>query len=319
MEQDILGKVFFSDNRRYADLINGLGCNGEQIVKEEDLQELDTQTGFWGKTTGGRKYRYGIKIRDLVRKTAFGMNFAIVGIENQSNIDYTFPVRAMSYDVSEYERQLKTIRRRIRRKGKKGQYLTSAEYLCGYQKDMRLYPVVTFVLYYGKDEWDASTDLHGMLDFSDIPDGIKKLIQNYNIHVVDVPRLQNTEVFRTDIRQVFDFIRCSKDDKSMQQLMAENPEYGEMEQDAYNMAAAYTGSENLLAVKDDYIEGGRVNMCKAIDDLILKGKQEGKLEGELDKTRAIVKNMLQRGMVDADICALAECDTVLLEEVRKEI
>ena len=42
-------------------------------------QEMDTQTGFWGQTTGDRKHRYigkhtyGIKIRDLVRKTAFGI------------------------------------------------------------------------------------------------------------------------------------------------------------------------------------------------------------------------------------------------------
>lgn len=246
---------------------------------------MDTQTGFWGQTTGDRKHRYigkhtyGIKIRDLVRKTAFGINFAVIGIENQNNIDYTFPVRAMSYDVGEYERQLKGIRRRLRRKGKDGQHLTAAEYLCGFQKDIRLYPVVTFVLYYGKDEWDAATDLHGMLDF----------------------------------------IRCSKDDESMRQLMTKDPEYGKMEEDAYNMAAAYTGSENLLAVKDDYIEGGRVNMCKAIDDLILKGKLEGRVEGELDKTKTIVKNMLRRGMADADICALAECDEVFLEGVRKEL
>ena len=285
MEQDIAGKVFFSDNRRYADLINGLGCNGEQIISGKDLQEMDTQTGFWGQTTGARKHRYigkhtyGIKIRDLVRKTAFGINFAVIGIENQNNIDYTFPVWAMSYDVGEYEKQLKCIRRRLRRKGKDGQYLTAAEYLCGFQKDIRLYPVVTFVLYYGKDEWDAATDLHGMLDF----------------------------------------IRCSKDDESMRQLMTKDPEYGKMEEDAYNMAAAYTGSENLLAVKDDYIEGGRVNMCKAIDDLILKGKLEGRVEGELDKTKTIVKNMLRRGMADADICALAECDEVFLEGVRKEL
>lgn len=288
-------------------------------------QEMDTQTGFWGQTTGDRKHRYigkhtyGIKIRDLVRKTVFGINFAVIGIENQNNIDYTFPVRAISYDVGEYEKQLKCIRRRLRRKGKDGQHLTAAEYLCGFQKDIRLYPVVTFVLYYGKDEWDAATDLHGILDFTDIPDGIQKLVQNYQIHVVDVPRMQNTEVFKTDVCQVFDFIRCSKDDESMRQLMTKDPEYGKMEEDAYNMVAAYTGSENLLAVKDDYIEGGRVNMCKAIDDLILKGKLEGRVEGELDKTKTIVKNMLRRGMADADICALAECDEVFLEGVRKEL
>lgn len=96
------------------------------LIQFRKKQEMDTQTGFWGKTTGSRKRRYnkkhgyGIKIRDLVRKTAFGINFAVIGIENQSNIDYTFPVRAMSYDVGEYEKQLKRIRRRLRRKGKDG-------------------------------------------------------------------------------------------------------------------------------------------------------------------------------------------------------
>lgn len=82
------------------------------LIQFRKKQEMDTQTGFWGQTTGDRKHRYigkhtyGIKIRDLVRKTAFGINFSVIGIENQSNIDYTFPVRAMSYDVGEYERRL---------------------------------------------------------------------------------------------------------------------------------------------------------------------------------------------------------------------
>lgn len=28
MEKDIVSNVFFSDNERYADIINGVGCNG---------------------------------------------------------------------------------------------------------------------------------------------------------------------------------------------------------------------------------------------------------------------------------------------------
>lgn len=83
----------------------------------------------------------------------------------------------------------------------------------------------------------------------------------------------------TDLQECWILSAVSKDDESMRQLMTKDPEYGKMEEDAYNMAAAYTGTENLLAVKDDYIEGGRVNMCKAIDDLILKGKLEGRVEG----------------------------------------
>lgn len=57
------------------------------LIQFRKKQEMDTQTGFWGQTTGDRKHRYigkhtyGIKIRDLVRKTAFGINFSVIGIE----------------------------------------------------------------------------------------------------------------------------------------------------------------------------------------------------------------------------------------------
>ena len=37
MERDIGWKRFFSDDERYADGINGLGCNGRQVVTEGDL------------------------------------------------------------------------------------------------------------------------------------------------------------------------------------------------------------------------------------------------------------------------------------------
>ena len=29
--------------------------------------------------------------------------------------------------------------------------------------------MITFLLYYGTEEWDGPTDLHGMIDFEDIP------------------------------------------------------------------------------------------------------------------------------------------------------
>ena len=39
MVKDVGWKGFLSDDERYADVINGIGCNGEQVVKKEDLQE----------------------------------------------------------------------------------------------------------------------------------------------------------------------------------------------------------------------------------------------------------------------------------------
>ncbi len=39
MRNDAADKIFFSDDARYADLINGLLCNGRQVLKKEDLME----------------------------------------------------------------------------------------------------------------------------------------------------------------------------------------------------------------------------------------------------------------------------------------
>ncbi len=54
MEMDVCWKEYFRDEARYADVINGLGCAGQQLVKGEDLQEADTQTllGRWYRTLG---------------------------------------------------------------------------------------------------------------------------------------------------------------------------------------------------------------------------------------------------------------------------
>ena len=36
MEKDVMWYDYFKDNQRYADVINGVGCNGQQIVSQED-------------------------------------------------------------------------------------------------------------------------------------------------------------------------------------------------------------------------------------------------------------------------------------------
>ena len=54
MKQDLLAKRYYSDNRRFADLINGIVCNGIPIVKQEDLSEMDTETGHGNEYSGSR-------------------------------------------------------------------------------------------------------------------------------------------------------------------------------------------------------------------------------------------------------------------------
>ena len=44
-EDEVLAR-YFSDNERYADLINGIGFGGRTVIKAEDLSDRDTKTGY---------------------------------------------------------------------------------------------------------------------------------------------------------------------------------------------------------------------------------------------------------------------------------
>lgn len=276
MEKDILAKRFYADAERYADLINGLGCGGERVVKKEDLEEADTQTNLWRLPLSSRvKTDKQSGMRDLVRKTAFGINFAVIGIENQETVDYAMPLRNMIYDSGEYGKQAAQIRREIRKKTKG---LSRGEFLYGFTKESRLNPVVTFVLYYG-DEWDGARNLYDIIDFTDIPEKIKKLVQNYYINVIEVKKIEDTSIFNTDIRQVFDFIRFSKNPSKLRELVERDASYQCMDEDAYDMAASYTKAENLIQAKKFHKNGGKINMCEALQALIEEGKEEGLEQG----------------------------------------
>ena len=284
MVKDTGWKGFLSDDARYADVINGVACNGEQVVKKEDLQEMDTQTGmfrgpkFIHKLTQSRKGN--VKVRDCLRKVAFGTNFAIIGIENQETMDYSIPLRNMSYDVDAYERQVTKIRKE-NRKEHKG--LSAGEYLYGFKKDDKLLPAVTFILYSGSKAWDGPKTLHEMLDFTDIPEGLKEMVADYPIHLVEIRELEDTSVFKTDVKQVFDFIRCSNDKKALKELVKTDDYYKNMEEDAFDVAVQYTNATELIEAKEYYEKDGEVDMCKALTELIEDGREEGREEGRQEE------------------------------------
>ena len=289
MEKDVGWDSFFSDNERYADIINGIGCKGRQVVKEGDLQELGTRTGFLHGPGFIRKLplarRNSVKIRDCIRRTAFGMNFSIIGIENQETVDYSIPLRSMSYDVGEYEKQAAKIRKEVR-KNHKG--LSRGEYLYGFRKDSRLYPVATFILYSGEESWNGPESLHEMLDFTDIPEELREMVADYRINLIEIRKLKDTSVFRTDVRQVFDFIRCSDDKKALKELVENDDYYKNMEEAAFDVAVLYTNATQLIEAKEYYENGGSVNMCQALTELIADGRMEGMQQG-MDLTKKVYK------------------------------
>lgn len=295
MEKDTGWKVYFSDKRRYADIINGIGCQGTPFVKDTDLSDVDGQT-----RTG--------KTRDLLCKSAFGVNFALIGIENQETIDYAIPLRNMIYDVAEYEKQMSVARRETR---KRRNDLSAGEYLYGFRKNDRLKPVITFILYSGREPWDGPSSLHEILDFTDIPECLIQMTPDYRINVVEIRKLERTEVFQTDVRQVFDFIRCSEDKKMLRELVENDSYYQHMEEDAFELVVMYTNSTELVQEKKFKRKDGKVDMCTAIKELmedsrqegIEKGMKEGIKEGETLFAELISHLFADNRMEDAKLAA----------------
>ena len=309
--KDLQKKGYFSDSARFADLVNGVVCAGRQVLAASDLTDMDSQTGQFGigaydgaaDAGNGRnksKSRGGVlkdRYRDLVRRVAFGMNFMVVGIENQEETDYLMPLRCMSYDTAEYERQAAQIGREIRRadRDKNGRKITRAEFLSGFAKDSRLSPCVTIVLYYGEN-WDGATSLRELLALEDIPPELADEVNDYRIHLCEVRKFKDTEVFRTDVKQVFDCLRYAEEPDKLYELLANDPAYRQMEPDTYDVIAEYTKTGELMKVKEYSEKEGKVDMCKAITELIERGRRDGLEQGMERGIEQGIERGIQQGI-----------------------
>ena len=83
------------------------------------------------------------------------------------------------------------------------------------------------------------------------------------------------DVFRTDLKQIFNFIKYEKNKEKLKELVSSDPEYQNMEEDAFDMIAACTKAERLLTVKKYHGKEGKVNMCQALDEMLADERAAG--------------------------------------------
>ena len=137
------------------------------------------------------------------------------------------------------------------------------------------------------------------------------MVSDYKINIIPIRQFENTDVFQTDVKQVFDFIRCSNDKRKLLELVENDVYYREMDDDAYDVVIKYTNSKELVKIKEQSIEGGKNNVCKAIRDLMDDSREEAR--------KNIVLNMLKEDEPVDKICRYAECDEAYVEAIRKEL
>ena len=146
VKPDIILKNFWKNNERFADIFNAYLFRGEQIIKAEDLTEADADISSLVKFNG---YAETLgKVFDVVKKSANGVDYVILGLENQSKIHYAMPLRHMIGDAFSYLKEYKELEAKNK---KYKNYKTKHEFLSKFQKTDRLHPIVTICIYYGED------------------------------------------------------------------------------------------------------------------------------------------------------------------------
>ena len=279
-QKDIAEKILEAYNDVFSDIVNVLLFNGDQILKENELEDQAPRSAY--KADG--KYR---EIERDVAKRWKNKNIrlACIGLENQTEPDADMPLRIMGYDGAEYRAQLNNENQRER------------------------YPVITLVLYYGYDKhWDKPLSL---LERLDVPEKFRPYVNDYKVNLFEIAYLsrEQSKLFKSDFRVVADYFV---------QMQTTGTYIGSPEalvhvQETLSLMSIMTGDHRFEAVLSDD-DGSKGVVIKTMCDVLDRIEEKGRMEGRMEEKKEIALNLHSMNMKDTDIANVVK---VSLDVVRK--
>lgn len=295
----------------FADFINGCTYQGEQILKKENIRE--------------RKQVYTVNdqenpsswsvIRDVVMETevdeGLESTIVLIGVENQSNIHYSMPLKILKSDVANYMEQLERI---IISHKKKKDLKSGNEYLSGFSVNDKIVPVFTYCVYWGEDEWDGPRCLKDMLDLENVPKEVCELIGDYPLNLIEVNKFEHPEYFKTDLRIVFEFLKRRGDLDSMKKYVMEHEkELEHLQEDAFDLICELSKIKGLKEIKNKFKnEKGEIEMCRAFDEWARIERDAGRNEGKIEGGVFFLKKV---GFSKEDIAKVCEISMIEVENI----
>ncbi len=300
-KKDTLTKEFMRQPDIFADAFNLALFDGRPVIRPEQLHPLDSvETAVpYGEKGAGLPVQ---KQRDVLKYWSAMEDdsavYVILGLENQSSLQYAMPVKAMVYDALQYAAQVEEAARSHRDKGKEEtSYVpTGAEYLSGFYKTDRLVPVITLVVSFTPQAWDAPMSLHDLFLPALRDTQILSFVPDYRINLLSPASMQGDELERlkTDLRTVFLFIRYSQDREQLRRIIENDPRFHTLDRTAAEVINATTGAKIDLSGKEK-----KINMCKAIQEMreieFAQGHSLGREEGVQEGLQQGLRQGIQEG------------------------
>lgn len=304
VKPDTILKNFWKDNARFADLFNAILFNGENVIKPEELEEADTDLSTVLKFNSHADTLQ--KVLDVVKKSAHGVDFVILGLENQQKVHYGMPLRVMLGDALGYLKEYQEISGNNKKEGK---WKNSEEFLSGFCKDDRLHPMVTICIYYGENIWDGPMSLKDMLN---IPENLCSVVNDYRMNLIQVWNSEQFNFKNPDVCTVFGVSRNIF--KREYNKITDVYKNQEIDSEIGLVIGAITESQELINQALEQ-QGGKMNMCKALEELKLEGVAEG-MEKGIEKGKIVAR--YEDGMTPEEIAHKMGLTVKQVEQVLEE-
>lgn len=288
---------YLDDERRFADLFNGIWFRGEGIISPENLQDCSERyiAEAKGHDANGRRAKGLERFRDIKKRLSDGKTLRLLTIENQNLVDYAMPFRCMEYDTLEYQKQLDNIRKINK---EEGHFSSPAERLCGVRKTDRLTPVYTICLYHGEEKWDGPRTLKDMMAFGGEEDKFLPYFSDYPMQLYCANELEDFSVFHTELRVFLAALRYRKDRESLEKFVHKNGAYSHLDDDtAEAVSIIMNKSVDWRNEKHRFKnDKGEYDMGNAWQEWLAEekeaGRQEGRQEGVFETLCSLIKDGL---------------------------
>lgn len=288
---DTVTKEYIENPIVFADAFNQFLYHGNQKIDPAQLTELDTTEiviPYGGDGAGVPEQKYRDVMKLLYAMTDGKTAYCVVGIENQAEIHYALPVKNGVYDFLQLSHQVSKAANAHRQTMKESKSKqpdnpqekeepTDGEFLSGFWKTDGLIPVITLVVYFGSDSWDAPLSLKEMYSITD--NVILAHAPDYHVNLIAPKEMSDEEIneFHSNLREVMLYIKYSKDKQALDKIVKENIKFQNIERQAAEVINVVTGS------KLKYPKGkGDVNMCLAIQQMREESEIKGAVEAYKD-------------------------------------
>ena len=282
VKPDSADKVYWRQNETFADLFNAYLYNGEQVIKSEELEELDTDASDVVEIGEVKESIRGARDVIKIAKKYNGVEYVLLAIENQEGIHYAMPIRVMGYDHYSYNKQYNDRKNYYKKNDIK---LKDDELLSGIRKTDKFLPVITLVLYYGEKDWDGPRSLYDMLV---IPDRIKHFVGNYPINIIQMKDndLVLHNQYNVDLFKIMSIIYDTK--KSVAQRIAALREFEANKEVDEKVIDVIVATTNMKVNKKKV---GEQKVCTFWEEAKKIEREDARLEAQYEAIHNIMESL----------------------------